>query len=93
MSAQDDHSIYHQYNGNRPHCHHSFTLVLAHVTGIPDLTYKVIAVTANMVTILIISPQPNGQATEFNSQSLRTLDQSVNERVPAASADTGASGS
>ena len=67
------------------------------ITSTPDLVYKVIAVTAtaNTVTILIVNPQPDGRVLGFNSQSLRTLDQSEIERVPidVAPAGTAVAGS
>ena len=76
-------AIYHQKNGSSLNRHCSFTLVIQSASP---------ASPTSPTTVLINNPQPNGQAMEFNSQSLQTLDQSVNERVPAASADTGALG-
>ena len=53
------------------------------IAGGPALVYKVIAVTGCMVTILIVNPQPDGQVMTFDARALRTLDQSVVEKLPS----------
>jgi len=44
---------------------------------------------ANMVTILIVNPQPDGRVLRFNALLLRTLDQSEIKRVPSVPARPG----
>lgn len=46
-----------------------------------DLVYKVLAMTGNMITILIVNPQPDGTQQYFSSSSLRTVDGSNLERI------------
>jgi hypothetical protein len=38
--------------------------------------YKVVAVSSNLVTILVSNPQPDGQYLPFSSTALQTVDES-----------------
>jgi len=40
------------------------------------VVYKVVAVSSNLVTILVSNPQPDGQYLPFTSTALQTVDES-----------------
>lgn len=45
------------------------------------VVYKVVAVSSNLVTILVSNPQPDGQYLPFTPTALQTVDESRLERA------------